>query len=187
MGSTCGRALSALMERDHMRDLNELAIRPRRRNSYPPATPAEIAVFERHFEANLPPAFVCLLQFSNGGRPTLSIFDDPNGGISGLDNFYGFGPKAADDEAAARGTWDIGNLWGETRYRRTVLGDRAIPFGSDGGDNQLFIDDTEGTAAVYRMIFATRQRYRVAASFEDFIGMLRLPPWGTKRTRANPR
>jgi hypothetical protein len=158
-----------------MRALSELGIRPRRRNPYPPATAGEVAEFERCFRLKLPAAYVELLQYSNGGRPTLSVFDDPNGGICGLESFYGLGPKHLDDEAAARGTWDLGNLWGEMRCWRNVLGEDGVPFGSDAGDNQLFLDLSGGAGIVRRFIAATRQTYEVAPAFENFIDKLRLP------------
>src|SRR5438270_626624 len=121
-----------------MRDLSELGIRPRRRNPYPAASVAQIAEFGRHFGISVPKSYAAFLMFANGGLPTLSVYDDPNGGIGGVNDFYGLGQKSCDDQAAAIGKWDIGNLWGETRVLRPLIGEMAIPFARDGGDNQLF-------------------------------------------------
>jgi hypothetical protein len=158
--------LSALRFTYTMRHLAELIVRPRRRNPYPPATAAEIGEFERHFGLKLPETFTTFLQYANGGRVALCVYEDPVGGTGSISDFYGLGTKRVDDEAAAKGGWDIGNLYGETRIWRPFLGSLAMPFARDGGNNQLFLDLGGNSPHVNRFIAATRRSYQIASSFE---------------------
>lgn len=156
-----------------MRDLTELEIHPRRTKVYPPATEDQILAFERHFEVTLPGSFRTLLRFVNGGRPRLRVYDDPNGGSGEIEDIYSLGSQAEAEKDALEGKLDLYNLWAETAVWRPHLGIQGVPFGSDGGDNQLYLDCSTSPAQVKRMINATRKKYLIASSFESFVDMLR--------------
>jgi hypothetical protein len=97
------------------------------------------------------------------------------GGIGEVNDFYGLGDRTTDEQAAAAGIWDIGNLWGETRVLATLLGPLCVPFARDGGDNQLYLDLSYASPAVSRFVSATHRKYQLAPSIEEFLSALRAP------------
>jgi cell wall assembly regulator SMI1 len=160
-----------------MRGLAELQLRPRRSNPFPTPTPEQFTAFETYFGVTLPPDYRAFLSFCNGGSTPLRAYADPNGGVGEVNDFYGLGTRESDETHRGETTtpWEIGNLWGETRIWRTLIDPRAVPFGRDGGDNQLFLDFRSQPPAVARYIFSTGNTYKIAESFADFVGLLRLP------------
>lgn len=158
-----------------MRNLSELEIKPRRRSTFGKLDEAQVAAFQNHFRLTLPAEYLALLRYQNGGYPRLRYYADPAGGDSEVNDFYGLGTFEAD--AAARAvkpnSWDIGNLWGETRIWRPSIGERAIPIGRDGGNNQVFIDTSTNPAKVYKASASTRKARLVADSLADFFDLLR--------------
>jgi hypothetical protein len=161
-----------------VRELAEIRLKPRRSNPYPPARADQIADFESRFGLVLPVDYVRFIQYVNGGYSALRLYPDPASGTEGeVNDFYGLGPREA-DEAEQRldsESWDIGNLWGETRIWWERLGGGGIPFARDGGDNQLFLDYRvlRSEPTVSRLIFSTGRVYGIAESFARFIDSLR--------------
>lgn len=96
-----------------MRDINELGPRPYRQSSLGPVREEEIQAFESHYSISLPTSFRKFLYALNGGRVRLRRYPDPVEGYGEINDFYGLGRKAADDEHALVNGWDIGNLWGK--------------------------------------------------------------------------
>jgi len=113
--------------------------------------------------------------------------DKVTGGRGGINDFYGLGNRGADAEAATHDRWEFGNLWGETRvFHAHIAGPIGVPISRDGGGNQLFLDYREDrTPCVSRSIIASRQFYRVAASFSELLDMLQLPT--PSRSVSSPR
>jgi hypothetical protein len=158
-----------------MRDLTALGARPFGKNRpFPAFAESALREFELAFHVQLPAEFVRFLRFANGGALELCVYDDPSGGIGGINDFYGIGRREDDNQAATGGSWEYGNLWGETRaFRQYQFQGSGIPFATDGGGNKLFLDYREESPCVSRLIAATLSTYRVAASFEKFLDMLR--------------
>lgn len=154
-----------------MRDLAELQMLPRRRNPFPPASDQQLDEFESHFAVKLPLEFRQFLMNCNGGRTSVCEYVDHTG-LCGVNDFHGLGTRSADDAQARDGSFDVGNLWGETRVHRPHVGERGVPFARDAGSNQLFLDYVVDPPRVSRLIASTRQSYVIAESFGQFIDML---------------
>ncbi|QOV87743.1 SMI1/KNR4 family protein [Humisphaera borealis] len=155
-----------------MRDINELGPRPYRQSSLGPVREEEIQAFESHYSISLPTSFRKFLYALNGGRVRLRRYPDPVEGYGEINDFYGLGRKAADDEHALVNGWDIGNLWGEVRRLQQRLGNGVMPFARDAGDNQLFIDFRSPVPSVHRYVAETNTTYLVSPSYEEFIDSL---------------
>lgn len=159
-----------------MRDLMELGLKKYGNRPFPPFSDAQLREFEASFGVKLPADYISFLRFANGGTSRLSVYDDPAMEWGEINDFYGLGRREGDEAAAKEGKWETGNLWGETRaFKIHLQQDRAVPFGRDGGGNRLFINFRQADCGVSRLIVATRKDYRIAASFEEFIDMLRAP------------
>lgn len=150
-----------------MRDLGEININD---NGKPvdrlPPSEEQIARFEHRYNVTLPAEYVQMLLHSNGGHPEVNSFIPVNlDGSWGIDEFYwlgGYGTYSV-DEAIDR--------WG------AVLGDRKIPIGRDGGDNQVFLDLSVASAPVRLCIHDEDFRViDVAPSFGAFIDLLHINP-----------
>jgi hypothetical protein len=176
-----------------MRDPGTLGVKPfGKRRPFPQVREESIREFEKAFGVALPKSYLQLLRFANGGSLALCEYDDPvMGGKGGVNDFYGVGSRLEDKVAEATGTWDNGNLWGETRmFKRHMLAEGGVPFARDGGDNQLFLDYRERAQPfVSRFILSGRLAYRLAGSFDEFIDMLhektRLADGSARRVRPN--
>ena len=155
-----------------MRDIDELGPRPYRQNSLGPVREEEIQAFESHYSISLPNSFRKFLYALNGGRVQLRRYPDSVQGYGEIDDFYGLGRKAEDDELALVNSWDLGNLWGETRRLQQRLGNGLVPFARDAGDNQLFIDFRSPVPCVHRLIAEMNTTYLVSPSYEEFIDSL---------------
>lgn len=102
-------------------------------------------------------------------------YEDPSGGVGEINDFYGLGTREA-DEACWREdarSWDIGNLWGETRIHRPLVGGQGVPFARDGGNSQLFLDYRTDPPCVSRLISSTHRTCKITGSFAEFVDMLR--------------
>lgn len=154
-----------------MRDLSKLNINiggnPVQR---PAPNPETIAAYEREFNLKLPDELVQLLNHSNGGHPELDSFavkggrDDDRWAVN---SFYHL-----DEERDSSGS-----LWLMTRRWRPYIGEQAVPFASDGGGNQFFLDLRTTPAVVKVCIHDDNFRViELAASFGEFIDGLEIDP-----------
>jgi hypothetical protein len=158
-----------------MRDLSELEIKPRRRATFGKLDETQVRAFQDHFRLTLPAHYLEFLRFQNGGYPRLRYYADPAGGDSEVNDFYGLGTSEADAEARAKhpDSWDVGNLWGETRIWRPWIGEVSIPIGRDGGNNQVLLETSTSPAKVSKLSASTRKTRLIADSLAGFLDMLR--------------
>jgi len=152
-----------------MRDLSELNINER---GVPVARPAPadrvIDAFQSRFGLKLPADYIALLRFSNGGHPELDSFEPigrPGAAPWAVNRFYHL-----DD-----GKDSSSSLWAATEKWQPILGANALPFASDGGGNQLFLDFKASPPAVKGCVHD--ENFRVvdlAPSLEKFIDGLKV-------------
>ena len=145
-----------------MRDFAELNItefgRPVTRAG---ATLADFLAFESEQRLVVPGELRQLLSFCNGGHPER---DSIRSSTSHRDEHHSvnrFYHLSVDDR-------DAGSLWYAATHWRAILGTSSLPFASDGGGNQFFVDLRDGSVKLClhdeQMTFVS-----VAASFESFI------------------
>lgn len=155
-----------------MRDLSELNIndgmgRPVQRSA---PTREDIESFQKEFGVELPEDYVKLLQHSNGGCPELGCFL-PEGAqednLWEVDNFYHLHKLESEQ---------IGSLWWAMRAWREYVGEKSIPIGCDGCDNQILIDLSCGGAVFVCIHDQNFKRIRVAGSISQFLRLLREDP-----------
>jgi hypothetical protein len=153
-----------------LRDLSELNINERGKPvARPGPTDEQVRGFEQLFAVQLPPDYLHLLSRSNGGHPELSTFvpaDAQTGSRWSIDRFYHLG---ADTESAE-------NLTRATARWRTHLGESAIPIGCDGGDNQICLDLSRGSAVFVCVHDEGFRRIDVAPSLSAFLALLERDP-----------
>jgi SMI1 / KNR4 family (SUKH-1) len=154
-----------------MRSLSELKIneggKPVRR-----VAPSDRVIngFESHFGLKLPTEYVALLQHANGGHPEVDSIE-PVGrpGTAGwaVSRFY----HLDDDKGSPESLWAATEIW------QRVLGKDALPFASDGGGNQFFLDLKTTPASVKVCVHDEGFRaVDLAPSFEVFIDGLAVDP-----------
>jgi len=154
-----------------MRNLSELNINEGGRPVPRPApNQPVVAAFESHFGLKLPSAYSALLQHANGGHPELDSFKPigtPGAATWSVNRFYHL-----DDERTSPS-----NLWSTTENWQRILGKSALPFASDAGGNQFFLDLGANPPTVKGCLHD--ERFRVvdlAPSFEAFIDNLEIDP-----------
>ncbi len=150
-----------------MRDLSELSINEGGRPINRPAPSEELfASFESKTGLQLPADLRKLLKFANGGHPEL----DSIGGGDGQFAVNAFYHLTADDHGPE-------SLWYAAQHWKPILGQAALPFASDAGGNQFFLDLTSKPASVRLCLHDEGMRIvDVAPSFEMFIDSLKIDP-----------
>src|SRR4051812_46941919 len=122
-----------------MRDLSELNINERGVPVTRPApTDDDWARFESRYDIKAPSALRQLLGYSNGGHPELDSIPSTSGGGGGsrysVNRFY----YLSADELT-------GSLQYAMKHWRPILGAKALPFASDSGGNQFYVDLEDGS------------------------------------------
>lgn len=154
-----------------MRDLAELKFNEggERVNRAPPSEDV-IAAFERAYGVVLPADYVSLLMHSNGGHPevdTIAPMGRTDIASTAVSRFF-FLTEDRENQ---------GGLWGAVRMMGSILGEKQIPFASDGGGNPFVLDMTTTPPMVWKCIVDERYARRdVASSFTDFIDRLEIDP-----------
>jgi len=117
-----------------MRNLDELNIneggKPVRR-----AAPSGdiISEFERYCGFSLPEDYLRLLNHANGGHPELDSIlplQEANAGRWAVNLFY----RLDGDKSSDVGLWKAVETW------RPILGKLSLPFATDAGGNQFYLD-----------------------------------------------
>jgi hypothetical protein len=154
-----------------MRNLSELNInengRPVRRPE--PATDV-VAAFQAHYGIILPEDYLRLLQHSNGGHPELDSIAPigrPGAARWAVNRFYHL-----DEERTSSGS-----LWIAVERWRPKLGKDALPFATDAGGNQFFLD--LGTSPPAVRVCVHDEDYAIvdiAPSLEAFVDHLAIDP-----------
>jgi hypothetical protein len=154
-----------------MRDLRELNINEGGRPvTRPPPSDELIGRFERHFQIVLPPAYLDLLRFANGGHPemdTIAPIGRPGVSEWAVNHFYHLDH---DVESSS-------NLWGQSARWREILGSSLIPFAADSGGNPFVLDLSFPTSPVRGCLHDESFKIvDLAPSFECFIDALKMNP-----------
>jgi hypothetical protein len=154
-----------------MRDLSELNINEGgHKVRRPPPTLAHVRAFEHHFGVSLPDDYIQLLRHSNGGHPEVDSFAPlaaPDASRWSVNRFYHL-----DDDTAS-----TTSLWLATERWRPIIGRLAIPFASDGGGNQFFLDLAIAPAPVRVCVHDENCRFiTLASSFAAFVNGLHSDP-----------
>jgi hypothetical protein len=154
-----------------MRNLHELNIneggKPVKRDAPGPDIVSE---FEQHYGVSLPEDYLRLLNHANGGHPELdSILPEPrsSGARWAVNVFYHLdGDKESDT-----------SLWKAVKAWRSILGKLSLPFATDAGGNQFYLDLSTDPPAVKVCIHDENFRaIGIAPSFEKFIDGLEIDP-----------
>lgn len=149
----------------HELNINEGGRPPSRRRP----TPAEISSLATIVGHELPRAYIQLLEQANGGHPELSCL--------------------VPDGAAPTDAWEVNRIYhlgdlepqaAEVRIVfarwREILGKNRLPFASDGGGNQFFIDFRTDPPCISIWIHdEQRALTNVASSFDALIDKLQRP------------
>lgn len=154
-----------------MRNLSELNLneggRPVERA---PPSPEVISAFEEEFDVTLPPEYIALLMFSNGGHPELDLIRP-----MGRTDIHEWGVNHFLYLNEDREGWE--SLWAVTAEWRPILGDTWVPIAMDGLGNPFALDTATTPPTVWGCLhdedFALVE---MASSFEDFIDRLELDP-----------
>ena len=154
-----------------MRDLAELNLNDGGKKVDRAApSPEVVFAFEREFGLSLPPDYISLLTYSNGGHPELDSIA-PMGrhdiAMRAVSRFF----YLNEDQESLEGLWANARTW------RPILGEKQIPIADDGGGN-LFILDMSTTppkvsACLHDEGFV---RVEIARTFGEFIDGLELDP-----------
>lgn len=148
-----------------MRDLSELNINEGGKPVIRPAPrEALYADFESKTGRRLPAELRGLLQFANGGHPELDSVAGSKGQFA-VDTFYYLTPDDHGPES----------LWYAVQHWTPILGQDAIPFASDAGGNQFFLDLSINPAVVRFCVHDEGMRIiDISATFESFIDSLEI-------------
>jgi cell wall assembly regulator SMI1 len=131
-----------------------------------PPSVTTIELFERTYKVELPVGIRKLLAISNGGHPELDSIKGQHGEFA-IDTFYHL-PK---DDRGPESFWYAIDHW------RPILGAKALPFASDGGGNQFFIDLDSAEQPVKICLHDRDMTVLVVArSFEQLIDSLSVNP-----------
>ena len=130
----------------------------------------DFASFETQYEVRFPEALKELLRYSNGGHPERDSYpaEDPELDESfAVNRFHYLLPG---DEGVCSIAYAI-KEW------RPILGDKALPFASDGGGNEFFLDLEDSPPTVKICLHDEDMAVvDLAPSFEAFIDALYLDP-----------
>jgi hypothetical protein len=154
-----------------MRNLSELNINEGGKRVGRLAPSNEIIdAFQSHFGISLPELYLKLLRHSNGGHPEIDSIESvakPGTSRWAVNRFYHL-----DND-----TTSVGSLWAATEKWRSILGEKSIPFASDGGGNQFFLDLRTSPAKVKVCVHDQNFAFiDLAHSFESFIDGLSVDP-----------
>ncbi len=143
-----------------MRNLMELKINDGGKPvSLPPPTDEDVSHIEKYFGLIVPMSLISFLRFSNGGHPEVNAV----GGVDGqyaINRFYHLTSDVKDSE----GLWSAINTW------RPILGNEAIPFANDGGDNQFFLDLSDSPPSVKVCLHDEgMKKIMLSKTFDEFI------------------
>ena len=154
-----------------MRDLAELNLNDggKRVDRAPPSREVVLA-FEREFGVSLPPEYIGLLTYSNGGHPELDSIA-PMGrrdiAMRAINRFFHLNE---DQESPA-------SLWTAARTWRPILGEKQIPIAADGGGNPFILDMSTSPPTVSACLDDEGlARVEISPSFSEFIDSLELDP-----------
>lgn len=114
--------------------------------------------------ARLPSSYLELIRTADGGHPEVGCFfplgSNPDN-LFEIDYFYAFGNSAVER------IQDVIEKWG------SILGDRTLPIGRDGGGNQIFLDMSAGSETVWLILHDEgMKKIKIAESFESFVDSL---------------
>jgi hypothetical protein len=156
-----------------MRDFKELNINEGGKPvTRPQPTPAQIAYVEKLVGAKLPPSYIALLMFSNGGHPELDTFYFEAEGSRqewAVDTFFHISSDPESTESVVR----------KYRHRWKGAPRQVLPIAEDGGGNLICLDltDSQGNKVVLWVHDVLGQPIlHVAGSFEEFIDLLTTNP-----------
>jgi cell wall assembly regulator SMI1 len=129
-------------------------------------TASDLEQFRKEFGFPLPPQLLHLLAFANGGCPEISSIDGPSGQYA-IDTIY----HLTNDD---RGTESI---WYAMKHWRPILGAKAVPFATDGGGDQFFLDLSQDPAPVKICLHEEDcEIVELAGSFAEFLDRLHIDP-----------
>lgn len=125
---------------------------------------SEFAQISSLTKAALPPEYLNFILVADGGHPEIGCFRLPGDGDENLfdvDWFYSVGNSALER------VQDVIPEW------RSILGERTLPIGRDGGGNQVYLDMNSVPASVWLLLHDNgMMKIKVAENFDDFIGSL---------------
>jgi hypothetical protein len=154
-----------------MRDFAELNLNDggKKVDRAPPSREV-IAAFEREFGVFLPPEYIHLLTYSNGGHPELDSIA-PMGrrdiSVRAINRFF----YLNEDQESLAGLWAASRAW------RPILGEKQIPIAADGGGNPFVLDMSTVPPKVSAYLLDDGLvRVDIAPSFGEFIDGLVLDP-----------
>lgn len=112
----------------------------------------------------LPASYVDFIRVADGGHPEIGSFLVPGGSPDNffeINWFYSFSDQRVENIGAAI------DRWGD------ALGDGALPFGKDGGGNQIYLNLNDSTPTVWIYLHDENgARIKLANSFAEFIAGL---------------
>jgi hypothetical protein len=154
-----------------MRNLSELNINKKGKPiGHPSPTNGTIREFQSHFGVILPEDYIELLRHSNGGHPEVDSIQPigrPEAARWAVNRFY----HLDDDKNSTASLWAVTENW------RTILGEKTIPFATDGGGNQFFLDLKTSPPSVKLCVHDDKfSIVEIAPSFWAFIDALSVDP-----------
>lgn len=131
---------------------------------------SDIREFEQEFKVLLPLEYLEFLRLTNGGHPENGSFvplGDKSDNRFSVDYFYHLMSNERQDSLSM---WRAMKEWGGS------IGDKCVPIGRDGGDNQLFLDLFDNGSVGLCIHDESFKRVMVAKSFSDFLDLLEEDP-----------
>lgn len=136
----------------------------------PKPTEGEYKAFEEGYGIAIPRTLRGLLEHSNGGHPELDSFlllDSPTGERFAVNRFFHL---QTGDESPDSFTYAI-------KHWRKIIGNKSLPFASDGGGNLFFLDTSKEPAPVMLCLHDEKMAIKqLAPNFESFIDGLETDP-----------
>jgi hypothetical protein len=127
-----------------------------------PPLAEDVERFEKRFKVEVPAELRMLLEHANGGHTELdTLLETADHGRHAINRFHHLGH----DEAP-------GGLVYAMVHWRSILGDGALPFASDGAGNPFFVDPGDGSVMI--CLHPEMQVVRLSGSFSEFIDGLQL-------------
>ena len=118
----------------------------------------------------LPNSYIELMRAADGGHPEIGCFHR-KGDESPGDNLFDIDWIYSIENPDVEGVREAIAAWGPT------LGPRALPFGRDGGGNQIYIDlDSSGSAVWLYLHDEEGKKLLISDTLEQFIDGLMLDP-----------
>lgn len=106
---------------------------------------------------------------ADGGHPEIGCFRPLGSGVPGnlfsVDWFYSLANPAIENVRVAFAMWS------------SLLGEKTLPLGADGGGNQIYLQLSEAESSVWLYLHDEGgKRVKIANNLEDFIDSLELNP-----------